>query len=257
MLRVDRHKRLFVTVHDVTPKHEARLKEIHAILQEFGIDDKYGMLVVPDFWGEWPLEAHPEFGYWLREKSDAGVEMILHGFCHRDAATYRVGITALKASVLTAHEGEFLNLDAEAASVRLRNGQGVLARVLGYLPKGFIAPAWLYGPGAHTALRTCGISFAEDHMKVWNPQTGAILSRSPVISFASRSFLRIWSSIIWSRLASILLYAARDVRVAIHPHDVDVPLLVAEIRRTLTVFLKNRKPARYSDFEADMVTSSS
>lgn len=243
-------KRLLVTVHDVSPKHMDRLRTIDSLLQDNGIEAKYGMLVVPNFWNDWAIEDHPDFCAWLRSREEAGVEMILHGFYHRDLSAHLSLTTAFKAAVMTAREGEFLGLDHDTAVSRIRDGQAILGKVLQKAPKGFIAPAWLYGEGAHSALKATGIPFAEDHMKVWNPVTGQLLSRSPVISYASRSLARIASSLAWSRIAPFALHAARDVRIAIHPHDVDVPSLVREMKRLIRLMLKTRAPTHYCDLDS-------
>ena len=50
-------KKLLFSIHDVTPRHFERLRRIDRILTESGIGASYAMLVVPDFWKEWPLDA--------------------------------------------------------------------------------------------------------------------------------------------------------------------------------------------------------
>lgn len=243
-------KRLLLSIHDVTPKHFERLKQIDAFLKEHGVGSRYAMLVVPDFWHQWPLEEHPEFQSWLRERADEGVEMILHGFYHRDDTVHRSAAARFKASALTAREGEFLGLDRKLALERLQKGRDLLESILGRKIKGFIAPAWLYGEGARKALKIMNFEFAEDHWSVWSPQSGATLTTSPVISYASRSKGRILSSLIWSRVATVALRPAPVVRHAIHPHDFDVDCLISEISRALVSFMTHREPILYRDLMA-------
>ena len=240
-------KRLLVSIHDVTPRHFERLKRIDAFLKEQGIGSRYSMLVVPDFWHEWPLAEHDEFNAWLRARAAEGVEMILHGFYHRDDSQHASVAARFKANALTAREGEFLGLSRAQATERLQRGQAVLEAVLGHKAEGFVAPAWLYGEGALQALGDLGFEFAEDHWRVWSPCTGAKLAASPVISYASRSRARIASSLLWSRLATTLLRPTAVVRQAIHPHDFDVDRLIAEIGRALSSFLTHREPILYRD----------
>ena len=82
-------------------------------------------------------------------------------------------------------------------------------------------------------------------MRVWQPQTGAVLAKGPVVSYASRSRARIVSSLAWSRVATTVLAGLKTVRVALHPHDVDVPALGRESHRAIQAFLRHRTLGRY------------
>jgi hypothetical protein len=243
-------KRLILSIHDVTPRHFERLKQIDAFLKEQGIGSRYSMLVVPDFWHQWPLEAHSEFQSWLRARAGEGVEMILHGFYHRDESVHSTAAARFKARALTAREGEFLGLSRAESLERLQRGRDLLSSILGRKIEGFIAPAWLYGAGAREALQDLGFDFAEDHWSVWSPSSGKTLATSPVISYASRSEARILSSLVWSRLATMALRPLDAVRLAIHPHDFDVDRLVTEIARATTSLLTHREPVLYRDLAA-------
>ncbi len=243
-------QRLLISIHDVTPRHFERLKVITEFLKTHGVGACLSMLVVPDYWSAWQLDQHPVFCEWLRRQAADGVEMILHGYSHRDDTAHDGVVATLKAKHLTAREGEFLGLDAEHAKRRIEAGQLMLQQILGAPASGFIAPAWLYGPGALAALTEMKFAFAEDHWRVWSPATGAELSRSPVISYASRSKMRIASSLAWSRVATVLLANVKTVRLAIHPGDFDVPSLIAETARAIASFSKTHKVSLYRDLLA-------
>ncbi len=241
----DAMKQLLLSIHDVSPRHTERLGRIDALLDRLGLANRYSYLVVPDFWGAAPLAQDPDFQAWLAAKEAQGVEMILHGFHHRDTSQHS-GLQQFKARHLTASEGEFLGLTAGEANALMQRGRDILAGFLRQPVQGFIAPAWLYGDGARTALVDQGFAFAEDHWQVWAPNRGnAQLLRGPVISYASRSRARMASSLVWSRLAAVLLYGQQTVRLAIHPHDFDKPVLIKEIERTIRGLLRHRTPVRY------------
>jgi predicted deacetylase len=240
-------KRLIVSIHDVAPRHGERLKRIEALLAECGIGTRHSMLVVPDFWRDGPLPHHPAFCAWLKGRAAAGVDMLLHGFTHRDETVHTGAVARWKAANLTAREGEFLGLGPEEARHRLVEGRRMVETVIGRAVSGFVAPAWLYGPGAKTALRELGFAIAEDQLRVWSPRDGRVLLRAPVVSYASRTSGLIKSSLAWSRAATMLLKPAQTVRLALHPHDVDVPALVKEIRRAILAFLADRRPVTYGD----------
>ncbi|HWR98719.1 MAG TPA: DUF2334 domain-containing protein, partial [Candidatus Methanoperedens sp.] len=201
------------------------------------------MLVVPDFHRRAPLAAHPEFVRWLRARADAGVEMLLHGFTHVDETEHRSARQRWLSRAVTAREGEFLGLDVAEARRRLEVGRRRLEDAVGRAVDGFVAPAWLYGPGALAALREAGFRVAEDHWRVFSPADGGTLLRSPVVSWASRTPARLASSLLWSRAATLVLRPLRHARVGIHPHDADHDALVREIGRVIAAFLRaGRQP---------------
>lgn len=231
------HKRLLLSMHDVTPAHSERIARLEALIAATTCGStRYAMLVVPDFHAGAPIAADRNFQAWLRARADAGVEMLLHGWFHQDRAVHR-GAAAWKARHMTAGEGEFLGLSLIEARARLHDGRALLEDIVGRAVPGFVAPAWLYGPGALAALAEEFFAFAEDHFRVWRPGDGRVLARGPVVSYASRSRGRVRSSLAWSRLATTLLAPTHTVRVALHPHDVDVPALQAESGRAIRAFL--------------------
>lgn len=243
-------KRLIGSIHDVGPgaaSQVARLADLMAAL--FG-GPRLAMLVVPDYWGRNPLQKDKAFCARLRDWADSGIEMFVHGWYHRDEESHS-GVASLKARYMTAGEGEFLGLSAEEAARRMRDGRSLIEDIIGCPVAGFIAPAWLYGPGALEALAQSGFALAENHMKVWKPDDGEVVARGPVITWASRSRWRALSSICFADLACSLLSPLETVRVAVHPGDLNDPHILASIERTLKALLADREVGRYSDLVRD------
>ena len=205
------------------------------------------MLVVPDYWGQWPLKDHPGFVEWLKERAAEGVELVLHGFFHRDEAVHESAAARWKATILTEREGEFLGLDYETARQRLLDGKQMLEAMLGQEIRGFIAPAWLYSPGTRKALRDLSFVYSETHRGLWSPVRPDVGSFAPVLNYATRDRRRLAASLAASRLATILLRPFPLVRFAIHPRDLDVVSVDREARRALASFLKRRRPVRYRE----------
>lgn len=210
---------------------------------------RFAMLVVPDHWGECPLAADRAFQARLRAWSDAGVEMFVHGWFHRDTASHRGG-AKLKARLLTANEGEFLALSQAEAARRMRDGKALVEDVIGRACAGFIAPAWLYGAGARAALRASPFALAEDHLRVWRPADGAVLARGVVITWASRSAMRTASSLVVAAIGRRALRPLPTVRVAVHPGDTRKPAILASIDATLRRLSATHRPARYAELDA-------
>lgn len=242
-------KRLLASIHDVGPGFAREIDQLVDLLERHVGAARFAMLVVPDHWGAHPLAADRAFQTRLRGWAEAGIEMFVHGWFHRDTAAHS-GAAAFKARHMTAGEGEFLGLDEDTALARMRDGAALIADVTGHAPAGFIAPAWLYGPGARAALRRSGLALAEDHWRVWNAADDTVLARGPVVTWASRSNARAASSIGFAALARVALPALPTVRVAVHPGDVTRPELLASIEATLSRFARSHRPARYAELRA-------
>jgi len=239
-------KRLLASIHDVGPRSEGAVDQLCDILGRHLGALNFAMLVVPDHWGEAPLAGNRAFQARLRGWADQGVEMFVHGWFHKDLAEHS-GLAAIKARHMTASEGEFLGLSAQEAARRMADGRKLIEDIIGRESAGFIAPAWLYGSGAREALAQSGFRLAEDHMKVWRPDTGEVLARGPVVTWASRSVGRQRSSRFFAALARHALGFLPDARVAVHPGDITVPALVSSIQATYAALVRGRRIARYAD----------
>jgi len=240
----NRDRLLLASVHDVSPRFEGEVDRLLGILRPH-VGNRVAMLVVPNHWGDAPIRPGSPFASRLREWADAGTEIFLHGYFHRDEASHTRRADRFRARVLTASEGEFLGLSRADATARIADGRALLEDVIGRRIHGFVAPAWLYGSGAREALADCAMPIAEDHMSVWSPRTGERLARGPVITWASRSRWRLASSL---AAAATLRNAPLGVlRIGVHPPDIRHPALVRSIETTLRSTAASRRPARYSD----------
>jgi hypothetical protein len=238
---------LLASIHDVSPRFES---EVDRLLDLLGphVGDSIAMLVVPNHWGEAPIVAGSPFASRLRRWADAGTEIFLHGYYHRDLSAHVGARDRLRATLMTAGEGEFLGLSRQEAGSRIAEGRSLIEDVIGRAVDGFVAPAWLYGEGALAALTESRMRIAEDHMRVWSPATGARLARGPVITWASRTRARAASSLL---AAAALRHAPLKVlRVGVHPPDCRHPALVRSIEKTLRIAAKTRRPGRYIDLLA-------
>lgn len=242
------HDRLLLaSIHDVSPRFESEIDRLLDLLAPH-VGERLAMLVVPNHWSTSPIVAGTPFATRLRGWSERGVEMFLHGYTHRDDSQHAGTSAQLRARVMTAGEGEFLGLDRQEAASRIDAGLCLLEDVIGRPVDGFVAPAWLYGPGAIEALADRALPLAEDHFRVWSPRTGRRLAQGPVITWASRTRGRLASSLFAA--AGLRRLPIRALRIGVHPPDAAHPRLVASIDKTLRIASKNRTPARYSDLLA-------
>lgn len=242
-------KLLLASIHDVGPKFEREVDQLAELLAGILGGPNFAMLVVPNHWGEAPLAEARAFQQRLRGWAEAGVEMFVHGWFHKDRADH-TGLAKFKARQMTASEGEFLGLAQDEAARRMADGQALIEDAIGRPVAGFIAPAWLYGPGAMAALGASQFALAEDHMKVWQPASGRVLARGPVITWASRTVGRQRSSRFFAALARHALHPLPVARLAVHPGDTTVPALIASIRSTFGAFAERRRAGRYAELLA-------
>ena len=243
-MSTSRERLLLASIHDVSPRFESEIDRLMEILSPH-VGDRLAMLVVPNHWGDAPIVPGSGFAGRLRRWADAGIEMFLHGYFHRDQSDHQGSADRLRARFMTAGEGEFLGLSRDVASERIDKGRKLIEDVIGRPIDGFVAPAWLYGEGALTALSEARIPLAEDHMRVWSPADGTRLAWGPVITWASRTRMRLASSL---AAAAALRRTPLDVlRIGVHPPDCHHPMLVTSIDKTFRVARNSRRPARYSE----------
>ncbi|MBY8823268.1 DUF2334 domain-containing protein [Sphingomonas colocasiae] len=238
------NRSLLASIHDVGPGFEREVDQLAGLLTNTLGCSSFAMLVVPDHWGRHPIRSGTPFASRLRSWSESGVEMFVHGWYHKDTVEHR-GLPGLKARYMTAREGEFLGLSCCEAARRMEAGRALVEDIIGRKASGFIAPAWLYGPGAMEALRDSAFDVAEDHMKVWIPRTGKVLARGPVITWASRSTARTASSLAFAALGRRMLHPMRTIRVAVHPGDVTRKSILSSIETTLRCFAGSRQARSY------------
>jgi predicted deacetylase len=235
---------LLASIHDVSPRFESEIDYLLDLLAH-RVGSRIALLVVPNHWGKAPIVGASAFAARLRRWSERGMEIFLHGYFHRDDERHERASRRIRARLMTAGEGEFLGLSRDAAERRIAKGQALLEDIIGRSIAGFVAPAWLYSDETLAALRERGVPIAEDHFRVWSPITGATLARGPVITWASRTRLRLASSLIG---AASLRHAPLDVlRIGVHPPDSRHPMLVRSIDRSLQTALKTRRAGRYSE----------
>jgi hypothetical protein len=97
---------------------------------------RFSFGVVPDWYGEWPLTAHPDYCRLVRESS---AELLLHGYFHQR----RRGRGP--ATVIAGRCDEMNGLSREETRRTLERGQRVFIEVFGAQARGFVAPAWQRG----------------------------------------------------------------------------------------------------------------
>ena len=97
---------------------------------------RFSFGVVPNWLGEWPLTAHPDYCRLVREASE---ELLLHGFWHHRQR----GCGPI--AWLTGNGDEMNGMDPAETRRTVERGQRVFTDVFGAPARGFLAPAWQPG----------------------------------------------------------------------------------------------------------------
>src|SRR4030095_11553610 len=112
-------RRFLVCIHDATP---AYVRETEVMIRELAplLGRRLSFGVVPNWYGAWPLTAHPEF---CRLIQDGSEERLLHGYFHRRERGWG------PITVLTGSGDEMNGLDPEETRRTLERGQQVFTDV--------------------------------------------------------------------------------------------------------------------------------
>jgi predicted deacetylase len=243
--------KLVISLHDATPFHLERMRRAEAVFRDLGVA-KIAYLLVPEYHGGYPCADSPEFIAWCRETRPFRVDWHLHGYHHLETpdagGASASGGDAFKRKFLTAGEGEFLALDAASQRLKLEKGREVFRKCLGADPEGFVAPAWLFNAALPSTLKGMGFLNTEDHRRMYQVQTGKSIA-SPVITWATRTVLRKYGSLVVCPALSRLWSKEPVLRVAMHPFDFDHPSTVANIRSVLGREIRKREQVSAAELD--------
>lgn len=245
-------RKLVISLHDATPFHLERMLKAETVFRELAIS-KVTYLFVPEYHGGYPSAEHHGFTEWCRSERPFQVDWHLHGYHHletmaMDGHTGPGRGDAFKRRFLTAGEGEFLALDVNSQRQKLGAGRDAFRRCLRSEPLGFVAPAWLFNRSLPPLLRDMGFRFTEDHRRIYRVDKGLSLD-SPVITWATRTFLRKYGSLIVCPSLARLWSNVPVLRVAMHPFDFDHASTTANIKSVLRRVMAGREQAFSSDLD--------
>jgi hypothetical protein len=245
--------RLLVSIHDVTPFHHMRLARVETLLARHRVG-AVAYLVVPRYHGGWPIERDLLFQAWTAHARPWRPTWILHGFTHSEPTTpdgvcSRAQLSLgdrIRRIVLTGGEAECLTLNDLALESGIRRAQRSFIHTFGQRPAGFVAPAWLCDNRLAPLLRRLGFRYTEDLGGIVTLDDNSRI-RCPVITWTTRTLARQRGSVVIAPLLERLWRSSPILRLAIHPFDMDHPVVVASIERVLAAALSIRESASYED----------
>jgi uncharacterized protein len=196
-----------ICIHDATPAYadatRVMLRDLAPLVRR-----RLSFGVVPNWYGQWPLAAHPRFCRLLEESSE---ELLLHGYLHRRQRGWGP-ITLL------AGTDEMNGLDPGETQNTIERGQRVFADVFGAPARGFLAPAWQLGHVGRANWSTLGLEHVLGFfaLQSWDGR------RVPLATWSWECGRWSWLGHIGHGIGWLLQSLDRGVpTLAIHPKDLE------------------------------------
>lgn len=230
---------LAISLHDVAPQTWPACAQLLRLVDEVTAAP-VTLLVVPDYHRKGLVTFGPAYRAALERRLLRGDELALHGWNHLDEMPLNRGmVDRLRRTRLTDREGEFSALPAMQSRQRLDAGRDWF-ETWGWPLYGFVAPAWLLGEGAWTALADSGLRYTATRTALHSLETGRVY-RTRTVVYSTRSALRARSSLWWNGWQSLPLHRDAVVRVALHPADAARPEVLHHVALVLRALHDRRE----------------
>ncbi len=232
-----------IVLHDAAPATRSACLRTLAAVRDVAGDVPLTLLAVPRYHDD---PATPQFEAWLGERASRGDELALHGLTHRDTGVPANWRDSLRRSHYTRGEGEFWAISRGEALQRIDIGIEWFAKNRWPLA-GFVAPAWLIGPGAWSAIIERPFEYtATLRQLIHLPSRDAVLSQSVVYS-TSRGWRRSLS-VAWNAMVAVSERNNPMLRLELHPRDADFTAVRKSWQLILERALRTRQPATVAEF---------
>jgi hypothetical protein len=241
---------LAVSLHDVAPATWERCARVLAAVREVA-DIPVTLLVVPAYHGQ--CSAQPAFEARLTERLQRGDELALHGYFHCDPQVPCGLVDWFRRRVYT-REGEFAALCQREACERIHLGQRWFA-ANGWPLAGFVAPAWLLGAGAWSALRANQDLLYTSTLTRLHLLPAAVSQRAPCLTYSTRSGWRRLCSLAWNAGLVRAATSVPLVRLGLHPSDAEDRSVLRSWQRCLGRLLEDRRAVTKEQYARAWIAS--
>ncbi len=241
---IDPGHKLIISFHDLHPGSWECCRQFMERCRSYGVNS-LSLLLVPQYHGQPPFTENKAFVSWLKEVSDEGYEICLHGYYHKADNISGGFREQFMAKYYTSGEGEFFQISENQARRRVTDGLKLFEK--SKLPVyGFTAPAWLISAEAKQVLIKSGFLYNTLWGSVELLQSGDSIRASTLVygsrNICHRIVSRIWIPFFfrWNRKDPIL-------RLAVHPNDFQHPAIEKHLYSLLVKALQFRTAATYRD----------
>jgi predicted deacetylase len=236
---------LLASIHDVSPLTLEASQRAVALMQSEGVPvQALTLLVIPQHEGRALLGRDGPTRDWLRQLTDSGACLAMHGLTHRMEGRVLNPWRWALAHGFARGQGEFLLSNRDDFARRLETARAIFRRAgLDEALLGFVPPAWLLSKAALFEVRRSGFAFYE--------RFSGIVSRDAVrahrlIGFGSMTAVEARTTVAYARWQS--LRAPKDTRLAIHPADMARAATVHALRMIIRNLRKRLEPLNYAEY---------
>ena len=244
---------LVVSLHDVSPLTRDVFTAMLRELAEVGVT-KTSLLVIPDHHRRGHMLGDAGFCRWLEGLAKAGHEVVIHGYYHQrsprgDETAKQRWVT----NVYTMGEGEFYDLPYDEAASLLAQAKAEFAKLDVPTPVGFVAPAWLLGSAALSAVERARFAYTTYLTGMYSISWKAYDSRqnflhSQSLVYSCRNAWRRTCSLFWNASLRRRLHTSRLLRLGLHPPDIQHASIWRQIRRFVREETGRREAMTYERF---------
>ena len=204
-----------VSIHDVMPETLDQTDELIGLLADSGHAPP-SLLIVPG--RNWDADSLAR----IRRYTAAGHELAGHGWSHHAASISGLR-HRLHSAIISRHAAEHLALDTAGVTVLIRRCANWFPEHELPSPALYVPPAWAMGRVPRTRLTGLGFRYYETLTGIYDSETGT-MHRIPVAGFEADNLLRVVSLRLSNAFNHWSASRAGALRVAIHPHDLQLKL---------------------------------
>jgi len=231
-----------VVLHDVASSTRAACQRVLDSIARVA-EVPVTLLAVPRYHGETPSL---DFEAWLGQRSARGDELALHGWTHRDELPATGTIDRVRRRHYTRSEGEFAALPEAEARQRIAAGVAWF-RDHGWPLRGFVAPAWLLGPGAWAAVGSFDFEYTSTLRQIVHLPDGRPVGSQSVVYSTSNAWRR-QTSLAWNAMVSRIEKDNQLLRIELHPRDADFTAIRRSWQTILQRAMRDRHATTVAEF---------
>ncbi|MCS7051375.1 MAG: polysaccharide deacetylase family protein [Thermomicrobium sp.] len=208
-------RQVLVSIHDVAPAFLDEVRWLLGELDAIGVRSR-SLLVIPCHRGLDDLRRFPHLVALLEREVADGSEIVLHGYTHARAGSWRGDLLTVARAALFAREvAEFASLEWQEQRARLIAGRALLEE-LGFSTVGFCPPGWLHTAELPSVLEELGFDYLVEMLFLYDVRTRRRLV-TPWMGFMGTGWLHEELAQVGARFLGPWRAMAERVSVFLHP----------------------------------------
>ncbi len=239
---------LVVSIHDVCSRTQDAFCRWRELLSAWGAS-KRSLAVIPRYEGDQPLTADATLTALLREELQAGSEILLHGFLHKENTPSLHGWSRWRDRLTTRGCAEFAHMGGDEAREVISAGREELQSLLSCPIRGFTPPGWWISRAARDALAELGFFFCTRTFDILDLRQDHAIRSPAILGLPHRGPFSALLHCYGFRVIPVL-QRRRLIRLALHPYDLDNPRFLRDAERLVRAALQTHELHTYEELVA-------